>query len=135
MAKRDRPGRRSRNDLATPGDGGAGALESLLDTERRLIERLAAAAVEAQELLASAKVAADERARLAEQALLAEIAALRDREETAREAAVAAIRASAQADVTRFDAVTETELEALADALIERLLGETAAGTPRSEGR
>jgi hypothetical protein len=80
-------------------------------------------------------VAAEERARLAEQALLAEIAALRDREETAREAAVAAIRASAQADVTRFDAVTETELEALADALIERLLGETAAGTPRSEGR
>jgi hypothetical protein len=130
MAKRDRSAKAPRSDLSFPGDAGTGALESLLDTERRLTERLAAATSDAQELLAAAKVAAGERARIAERELESAIGALREREEAARAAAVTSIDAAARADVARFDAVTEAELDVLADALIERLLGDAGTRAP-----
>jgi hypothetical protein len=112
--------RRSDAMAHPPGDG---ALEQLLETERALAERVADAAREADRVGEAAGREIERLDAAFEGELASELAALRTRECADCEAATEDAMARARRDAARFDHVGDARIDALADRVLETLLG------------
>lgn len=105
-------------------------LARLIETERRLEERLARAREEASRAVATARAAAAEAERALEREIEADAVRLTEQLEGEHRAAVAAIEVEARRAVATYDGVTDEAAAGLARAVTDRVLA-AAAGGPR----
>lgn len=97
-------------------------LSRLVDTERHLAERLAAARGEAQQIVEAARSAAEDAERTLERELVNSLAALRGQAEEERDRQIATLAGAAQAQVESLDGLPLKRLAALAELVLDRLL-------------
>ena len=106
--------------MATTGSIPQGDLGRLLETERRLGERLRAARVESERLVAEAQAAAAERERALAGDLALEEERLREQLETERRRGEAEIAAAAERAAAAFEQVSPGRIAAVAKELALR---------------
>ena len=98
-------------------------LSRLLATETELDEMLEQTRREAAQVVADAHADAEKRIRLFEAELEAAERALRDRVDSERDDAIATVRSEARRVVGELDGLGADRVEALAEYVVERLIG------------
>jgi hypothetical protein len=100
-----------------------GGLERLIDTERRLADRLSAAATAAEKIAAGARREAAEALTRFESELAEATDALAARVSAERESEIATIRRSVTLEVARLNALSDDAIAAIASSLLDQAVG------------
>jgi hypothetical protein len=106
-----------------PGDAPPSALDELLETEDRIAATLADAVEAAGALVAAATADAATREREVEARLVADLAALDQRAQAAREELIRAIEAEAAQTANRYRSLSDTEVVRLAEFVAAEVTG------------
>jgi hypothetical protein len=106
-------------------------LDQLIETERRLADRLGAAAAAADEIVAAARRAAVEAAQRSEAELAAAADDLAARIATERDGEIAAIRRTAEREMARLQSLPDETITAVAESLLDQAI----THRPEDEGR